>query len=112
MQLNLAGKTPSHRSQGHVKVKIDSLLSMVKRYGAAVAEEYATFVNNHIYAIKQTVERESLDCEFELRRSYDVFLDVEEAEKVRKEFQASLKEGHSWTRERHIIDAEFAEQVS
>ena len=95
-----------------MKSKVDGLLSTAKRRGVAVADEFASFVNEQIYALKDVVEREGLDCEFELRRSYDVFLDDLEAQNVKSQFRASLAAGHKWTRDRWLIDEDMVEQVS
>ena len=99
--------------QGHVKVKVDTQLNLARAHGAAAAEEFAAFVNKQIYALKDTVGREELDCEFELRRSYDVFLDTAGAETEEKEFKVCLPEGQRSTRERQLTDSvDFAEQVT
>ena len=68
-------------------------------------------VSDQIYAIKRTVEAEGLDCEFELRRSYDVFQDETEAEQACLAFQDSLQAGQKSTKEVDFIGEEFAEQV-
>ncbi|KAK4546946.1 hypothetical protein LTR36_001678 [Oleoguttula mirabilis] len=60
------------RNGGHCKVKSTTLSRMTERDGAEVAEEYAAFVQDQVYAMKHVVETEDLDCEFELRRSFDV----------------------------------------
>ena len=101
----------AYHHQGHVKSKVDGLLSTAKRRGVAVVDEFASFVNDQIYALKEVVEREGLDCEFELRRSYDVFLDDLEAEDVKSQFLVSLAAGHKWTRDRWLIDEKMVEQV-
>jgi len=95
-----------------VKSKVDSLVGLAEKHGAAAADEFAAFVIDQIYALKQTVEQQDIDCDFELRRSYDVFLDDAEAEAVEKGFRASLEKGHKFTRDRHLLVGEMAEQVS
>ena len=95
-----------------MKCKADGLLSVVQRHGVSTAEEYAAFINEQIYALKEVVEREHLDCEFELRRTFDVFLDDVEAENITKGFRASLAAGHKYTRDRALVDEKMAEQVS
>ncbi|KAK5133604.1 hypothetical protein LTR08_007552 [Meristemomyces frigidus] len=72
----------------------------------------AQFVSDEIYAIKRVVEKEGLDCEFELRRSFDVLLDAEEAEEVAGGFLASLKAGQKWTRDVDLVDAKYVEQIT
>jgi hypothetical protein len=95
-----------------VKCKVDSLLSIAKRHGASAAEEFAAFVNEQIYALKEVIEREDIDCEFEMRRSFDAFLDDVEAEKVASDFRASIAAGHKYTRDRALVNEKMAEQVS
>ena len=68
-------------------------------------------MHDQIYAIKDVVEREGLECEFELKRSFDVFLTEAEAEKAREEFEGCRREGQRWTREVDWVGREFVEQV-
>ena len=84
---------------------------MKQQYGDEVANEFAAFVYNQKYAMKDCVEREGLDCEFEMRRSFDVFLDEREAKEATAWFQQCLKEGHEWTHECDWIDEKHVEQV-
>lgn len=85
---------------------------MIKQFGVQQATQFHDFVMAHIPALKEVVETEGIDCEFELRRSYDVFLDQAEADQAKQEFMASLRNGESWTEDRDDIGAELAEQVS
>lgn len=66
---------------------------------------------NQIYAIKHAAETENIDCEFELRRSYDVFIDDNVAEQVQQDFQTSFQAGQRWTREVDFVGDKYAEQV-
>ncbi|KAK3066239.1 hypothetical protein LTR53_017499 [Teratosphaeriaceae sp. CCFEE 6253] len=100
------------RNGGHCKVKSTTLQSVSEKHGPTRANEFAKFVNDQIHALKRTVEKEKLDCEFELRRSYDVFLDADEADNVEAGFSASLDQDHLWTRDRSLVDASFAEQLT
>lgn len=68
-------------------------------------------MHEQVYAVKHLVETEGLDCEFELRRSFDVFIDPSEAERVKERFKANLKEGRRWTRYIDLVDERHAEQV-
>lgn len=99
------------RNGGHVKMKTDTMLNIIKRDGLEAASEVRQLVHDQIYAIKDVVEKEDLDCEFELRRSYDVFLTEPEAEKARQEFEVYRREGQKWTREVDWLGKEFVEQV-
>lgn len=48
--------------------------SFTRRFGEEAATEALNFSRAHVYALKKVVEEEGIDCEFELRRSYDVFV--------------------------------------
>ncbi|KAI6833520.1 FAD dependent oxidoreductase [Hortaea werneckii] len=100
------------RNGGHSKVRSITLMSMIQQYGIEVANEFAAFVYNQKYAMKECVEREKLDCEFEMRRSFDVFLDEGEAKEAKAWFRQCLKEGHEWTHECDWIDEKHVEQVT
>lgn len=99
------------RNGGHVKVKTDTLLKKLKRDGLEAASQLCDLVHQQIYALKEVVEKEGLECEFELRRSFDVFLDASDAEEKRREFELCLRQGQRWTREVNWVGAEMAEQV-
>lgn len=100
------------RNGGHVKSKTTSLLNIAASFGPRVADEYARFVNNHIFALKDVVEKENIPCEFELRRSYDTFASESDAQAMEAAFQKCLQRGDDWTKDRQWIGAEFAERLT
>ncbi|KAJ4391252.1 hypothetical protein N0V93_004869 [Gnomoniopsis smithogilvyi] len=100
------------RNGGHVKCKTASLLHVTARLGPKVADEYARFVDNHIYALKDVVEKEKIDCEFEVRRSYDTFASESDAQAMETAFQKCLERGDDWTKDRQWIGVEFAERLT
>lgn len=85
--------------------------SLTKRFGEDAAIEALNFSRKHVYALKKVVEEEGLDCEFELRRSYDVFCNDDEAEAARQYVRASQQAGRQWSEDVDFIEAKFAEQV-
>ncbi|KAF3769468.1 FAD dependent oxidoreductase superfamily [Cryphonectria parasitica EP155] len=100
------------RNGGHVKMKTASILGYIAKYGPASADEYARFVQDHIYALKDVVEKEKIACEFEIRRSYDVFNLESEAREVEASFREALDRGDQWTRDRDLVGPEFAEGLT
>ena len=98
--------------QGHSKVQATTMQSFARRFGEGPATEALNFSRAHVYAIKKVVEEEGIDCEFELRRSYDVFCNDGEAEAAREYVRASQSAGQQWTDDVALVEAEFAEQVS
>jgi glycine/D-amino acid oxidase-like deaminating enzyme len=100
------------RNGGHIKVKKATHLRWRESVGPSDAEAISAFAKAHIYAIKDVVEKESLDCEFELRRSYDVFVKEKDADTIHDGWVHSLNLGEAWTRETDVVGDKFAETVS
>ena len=92
-------------------MKSDTLMNLIKKFGLEAAMEFRDLVAEQIYALKDVVETEELDCEFELRRSFDVFIDAAEAESVREGFLAALRKKERWTRDVALVGEGSAEQV-
>lgn len=61
--------------------------------------------------MKDAVDREGLNCEFEMRRSYDVYIDNEDAQEAEELYCNAMREGHPWARDFDFVGEEFAEQV-
>lgn len=100
------------RNGGHVKLKTTSIMSIIKNHGVETADQFAALVRAQIDALKAVVEKEQLDCEFELRRSYDVFLHADEAREMEAKWRECLQQGYPWTREHDFVGEAFAEMVT
>ncbi|KAK8050786.1 hypothetical protein PG994_012516 [Apiospora phragmitis] len=101
------------RNGGHVKLKPTSITSIIQKHGPAAADQFAALVRAQLDALKEIVERERLDdCEFELRRSYDVFLHADEAAEMEAKWRECRERGYPWTREHDFVGARFAERVT
>lgn len=84
---------------------------MIKKFGVDTANEFAAFVSAQKYLMKDAVDREELTCEFEMRRSYDVFIDEAEARAAEELYRTAVKDGHHWVRDLDFVDSSFVEQV-
>lgn len=84
---------------------------MIKKFGVDTANEFAAFVSAQKYLMKDAVDREELACEFEMRRSHDVYVEEEEAKAAGELYRTAIKEGHDWVRDVDFVDSSFAEQV-
>jgi hypothetical protein len=93
-------------------MKAATVQGLIAKYGEELAMEVRDLLTANIYALKDVVETEELDCEFELRRSYDVFIDEDDAEKAREGFKAALKARQRWTRDVDLIEGKHVEQAS
>ncbi|KAI4719498.1 FAD dependent oxidoreductase [Aureobasidium sp. EXF-10727] len=79
--------------------------------GLDAANEIAAFVSAQKYHMKDAVDREGLSCEFEMRRSYDVFVDRQEAVEAEQLYRTAVKEGYQWARDLDFVGPEIAEQL-
>ncbi|KAF1348261.1 FAD dependent oxidoreductase [Lizonia empirigonia] len=70
------------------------------------------YVERVMFELKSIVEEEGLECEFELRRSYDVFTDASEAEDIHAWYEDARKKGEAWTRNVSWIGEQHAEQLA
>lgn len=86
--------------------------SFTQRFGEEAAIEALNFSRAHVYALKKVVEEEDIDCEFELRRSYDVFCNDGEAGAARQYVRASQAAGRPWTDDVALVEERLVEQVS
>lgn len=101
------------RNGGHVKPDTFSDISkFTKLFGKAATAELAAFEASHVYAVKDLVEKENLDCDFHITRALDVFLDSAHADEVQATFKSL-----SQTADINLADVAFtgrddAERVS
>lgn len=100
------------RNGGHSKIKLSTLASQIPKLGPAGVDELQAFVQGVIASLKQVTEDERLDCEFEIRRSFDVQLDSEDSAALQEIYETSRKAGHAWTREVGFAPAKYVEQVT
>jgi glycine/D-amino acid oxidase-like deaminating enzyme len=99
---------------GHLRPSVYSRIPKYsKQFGLEAAVEVADFEFDHVATIASLVEKEKIDCDFTLTRSFDIYTDKEEAEIAKKyydEFKAagiakSTIDDLVWT------EAEHAEEV-
>lgn len=86
--------------------------SLIRRFGVEAATDIINFSRKQVYALKKVVEEEDLDCEFELRRSYDVYCNEHEVDVARDFVRASQQTGQEWAADVDFIEGDMAEQVS
>lgn len=102
------------RNGGHVKpdVYFNTTLSE-KMFGPRVAEELTKFEMQQVMDVKRLVEKEQIDCDFELTRAIDVFVDPRVANPTIKTYKEMKARGFQFSDDLHFIDnPKKAEQVS
>jgi glycine/D-amino acid oxidase-like deaminating enzyme len=88
------------RNGGHSKTKINTLTAWLQKgqMDPRGVEEVVEYGVGIVKGMKQVVEEEGLECEYEVRGSMDVFLDADEAEEARGIYDDSRREDDAWTR--------------
>lgn len=82
------------RNGGHVKPDTYfGATKYTKLYGAEAAAELTAFETANMYAVKQLVESEGLDCDFNLTRAVDVCLDPDHARATEEAYRKLVKTG-------------------
>jgi glycine/D-amino acid oxidase-like deaminating enzyme len=82
------------RNGGQVKPDLyTNIPALSKKYGAVEAAEFAKFEAKNVLAVKALVEKEEIDCDFQLTRSVDVYLDSTHAEAVEESYRELVKQG-------------------
>jgi hypothetical protein len=81
-------------------------------FGAEAAAELAKFEAANVYAVKELVESEGLDCDFQMTRSLDVYLDAYHAKETEKAYRKLVEAGLADLKDTAFIPEEHAERVS
>ena len=84
----------------------------IERHGLDAAVEISNHEVAHLQVIKQLVEKEHIDCDFTLTRTFDVFLDEGFANKSKEAYDAMVARGLTCIQDAHFTPAKYAERVS
>lgn len=102
------------RNGGHIKP--DAYLNIprwVKMHGTEAAQQVADFEQRQLWNVKKLVERERVDCDFELTRAVDAFVEEGEAKETVAAYQRLKDSGFKFPNDLHaILEPEKAERVS
>jgi glycine/D-amino acid oxidase-like deaminating enzyme len=100
------------RNGGHAKVKTATLAGLQSAKERDEMQAYVYGVMAHLKEIVDEEEGLGQECEFEIRRSFDVFLAHGEFNAVKKVYDADVKSGEEWCKSREFIGEEMVEQIT
>ncbi|KAK5046603.1 hypothetical protein LTR84_007364 [Exophiala bonariae] len=102
------------RNGGHLKADVYYGAAVNERlYGIQVAEQLSKFEVDQIFSVKRLVEKEKIDCDFELTRGIDVFLEQARLDEAVASFTDLKARGFQFPDDLHFIqDPKKAEQIS
>jgi hypothetical protein len=97
---------------GHVRPDLaDHIPTFIKRYGLQAGEEIAKYEIATLKAIKKVIEEESIDCDFTLTRTCNVFRHQEGADQAKIAFDALVKSGLDYMDDAQFIVGKAADGV-
>ncbi|CAD6576691.1 MAG: hypothetical protein ASARMPREDX12_007974 [Alectoria sarmentosa] len=101
------------RNGGHLRPEVYFGMSdYIEKHGMEAAAEISNHEVAHIQAIKRLVEKEQIDCDFTLTRTFDVFLDEAFANKSKGAYDSMVKRGLTSIQDAHFTPAKYAKRVS
>ncbi|KAH8668884.1 FAD dependent oxidoreductase [Xylariales sp. PMI_506] len=101
------------RNGGHCKPDVYfNIYKYTKDYGAENAAAVADFEAANVYALKNLVENEGIECDFALTRAIDVYLDEEHAKATEDAYRKLLEVGKKDLSDVHMLKGKDAEEYS
>ncbi|KAG0648210.1 hypothetical protein D0Z07_5294 [Hyphodiscus hymeniophilus] len=97
---------------GHLMMGWQFLNGMLKNYGADAAKELTLFKANQVFAMKEVVEKEKLDCDFVLTRVCETYLAQSEADEMTASYEELLKEGLDYIHDVQYLGPKYVERLS
>lgn len=100
------------RNGGHSKCSSVTMANLSKNRGLQVAAEWAAFHRATQDGLKACAERENIDCELYVTRSFDVFLDQDQADDMEAKLQTLIEEGVSWMKDIQFLKGPHVERLT
>ncbi|PWY85786.1 FAD dependent oxidoreductase superfamily [Aspergillus sclerotioniger CBS 115572] len=101
------------RNGGHLRPDIyGHIPTYITRYGLDAGVEIADFEYAHIQALKDLLREENIDCDLNITRNMNAYLDDVSAENARKAYEMLLARGVELAKDLHYTSQRDAEGVS
>ncbi|KAL4788096.1 phosphoenolpyruvate phosphomutase-domain-containing protein [Aspergillus varians] len=101
------------RNGGHLRPDLyGNIPKYIERYGIEAGAEVADFEIAHIRALKELIAEEDIDCDMNLTRCMNVYLNETDGEKARQTYEALVANGLEYTPDIHYTPQKSAEKIS
>ncbi|KAK8066211.1 Gamma-glutamylputrescine oxidoreductase [Apiospora hydei] len=101
------------RNGGHMKPDVYfNVPKYIKKYGVKAAVEVAAYEASHLFAVKELVEKENIDCDFVMTRACDATLDPTMAKDSHEAYMELKNSGVADLKDVYHAYGKDAEQVS
>lgn len=98
---------------GHLRPDLyGNIPKYIDRYGIEAGAEVANFEIAHIRALKELIAEENIDCDLNLTRCMNVYLNEADGENARQTCEALVAQGLEYTPDIHYTSQISAEKVS
>jgi cation diffusion facilitator CzcD-associated flavoprotein CzcO len=97
---------------GHLMMVWSYIDRIRKEYGEDAAKELALFQAKQVYAMKEVVWREKLDCDLLLTRVCEAYISQEQADEMTAMYQKLLDDRLDYIQDVDCVGAKYAERVS
>jgi len=97
---------------GHLRPDLyGHMATHVERFGVEATTELAEFEISHVYALKEVIEKERIDCDFTLARTIDVWSNQNAAEEARAVYDRMVAYGLKYMNDVHFTIGKAAPGV-
>ncbi|RAL03233.1 NAD(P)/FAD-dependent oxidoreductase [Aspergillus ibericus CBS 121593] len=100
------------RNGGHTKLAITIAKELYDSYDEEAAAQVTYHQLEQLSALKEVVEKEGIECELKVTRSFDVFFDGNHARDIREFLYVKKSEGVAWAREVEWIEEADVERIT
>ncbi|KAL4807759.1 FAD dependent oxidoreductase [Aspergillus unguis] len=101
------------RNGGHLRPDLyGNIPKFIERHGVEAGAEVANFELAHIQALKKLIAEEGIDCDLNLTRCMNVYLNEADGEKARRTYEALVSRGLEYTTDIHYTSQKHAETIS
>jgi hypothetical protein len=97
---------------GHIKALLPTIKSIFDRFGQEVTDQLSSWVSSQQAAMKAIAERENIDCDLFVTRSFDAYFEPEQAKTIKSWLDEQRRANAAWTRDVQWLEGPNLERVS
>lgn len=100
------------RNGGHIRPDLyGHIPTYIERHGVEAGAELASFELSHVKALKDVIIKEGIECDFNITRNMNVYLNEGAGEKAKRKYEALASQGHSFVDDIHYTPQKHAEEA-
>ncbi|KAJ5201898.1 uncharacterized protein N7498_006561 [Penicillium cinerascens] len=100
------------RNGGHTKLSIPIIQRTAETHGPEAAVQMVRHHLDQLAALKEVVDKEGIDCDLRVTRSFDIFFDEKHAQKMEEFLSREEARGTPWTQEVQWIEKAQSDKIT